>query len=78
MSSSARRRPGRRWLVAGGVLGLAALAPSAAKAAGSARALVLRARRELEDPVSAFCEAPCYEHDRAQDPGSQAQQETVT
>ena len=34
---------------------------------------MLRARRELEDPVSAFCEAPCYGHDRSQDPGSAPQ-----
>ena len=72
------RRAGQRWLVVGGVVGLAALTPSAMRAAGSARAMVLRARRELEDPVSAFCEAPCYSHDRLQDPGSAAREETVT
>lgn len=72
------RRAGQRWLVVGGVVGLAALVPSAIRAAGSAHAVVLRARRELEDPVSAFCEAPCYGHDRSQEPGSAAREETVT
>lgn len=67
----------RRWLVAGGVVGLAALAPVAGRAGRSARARVLRARREIEDPVSAFCEAPCYQHDRERDRAA-AHRETVT
>lgn len=61
------RRPSpraRRWIVAGGIAGLA-LAPSAVRVGGDLRARLARARAELDDPVSAFCGAPCYEHDRA-------------
>lgn len=50
-----------RWLVAGGLAGLALSWP-----AGRLRTLWrTRAPGPASDPVSAFRAAPCYEHDRA-------------
>jgi hypothetical protein len=60
--SSARRRG--RWLLAGGILGLA-LSPQARRAGIGLRARATRLGRVSADPVAPFREAPCYEHDRA-------------
>lgn len=59
--------PGRRrgrWLVAGGILGLA-LSPQARRAGLGLRARTARFGRPVGDPVEPFRQAPCYEHDRA-------------
>jgi hypothetical protein len=60
--SAARRR--RRWLVAGGIVGIA-LSPQARRAGMGLRARATRLARISTDPVAPFREAPCYEHDRA-------------
>ena len=58
------RRRGR-WLLAGGIVGLA-LSPGARRAGMGIRARVTRlARPPGDDPVAPFLAAPCYEHDRA-------------
>jgi len=57
------RRPGR-WLIAGGILGLA-LSPQARRAGLHARAWTMRLGRSDADPVAPFREAPCYEYGRA-------------
>lgn len=67
--STARRRG--RWLLAGGVVGVA-LSPGARRAGMGLRARVTRLGRAAGDPVAPFTEAPCYEHDRA--PASDAEQ----
>jgi hypothetical protein len=54
----------RRWLLVGGVLGLA-LSPRARRAGMEVRARATRLGRLSADPVAPFAEAPCYEHDRA-------------
>jgi hypothetical protein len=59
----ARRR--RRWLLAGGLVGLA-LSPQARRAGVGLRARAARLARPSADPVAPFREAPCYEHDRAE------------
>jgi hypothetical protein len=58
------RGRGRRWLLAGGILGLA-LSPAAAPYRRAVAARALRLRPPLADPVAAFREAPCYAHDDA-------------
>jgi hypothetical protein len=55
----------RRWLLAGGLIGLA-LSPQARRAGIGLRARVTRLGRVSTDPVAPFREAPCYEHDRAE------------
>lgn len=67
----------RRWIVAGGIAGLA-LAPSAVRVGGDLRVRLARARAELDDPVSAFCAAPCYEYDRATGRGAAARREAIS
>jgi hypothetical protein len=61
--SPARRR--RRWLLAGGIVGLA-LSPQARRAGMGLRARATRLARVSADPVAPFREAPCYEHDRTE------------
>jgi hypothetical protein len=59
--------PGRRrgrWLLAGGLVGLA-LSPQARRAGVGLRARAARLGRVSADPVGPFRQAPCYEHDRA-------------
>ena len=58
------RRRGR-WLLAGGLLGLA-LSPDARRVGVGLRARATRLGRPPGDPVAPFREAPCYEHDRAE------------
>ncbi len=58
------RRPGR-WLLAGGLLGLA-LSPQTRRAGMELRARAARLSRGSTDPVGPFRQAPCYEHDRAE------------
>jgi hypothetical protein len=53
-----------RWLLAGGILGLA-LSPRGRRAGLGLRARATRLGRPAADPVAPFREAPCYEHDRA-------------
>lgn len=62
------RRRGR-WIVAGGIVGLA-LSPGARRAAMTVRAHATRLGRSVADPEAPFREAPCYEHDRAIAEGS--------
>jgi hypothetical protein len=57
------RRRGR-WLIAGGLLGLA-LSPDARRIGVGLRARARRISRPPGDPVAPFREAPSYEHDRA-------------
>ena len=57
------RRRGR-WLVAGGIVGLA-LSPGARRIGMNIRAHVTRLGRTAGDPEAPFREAPCYEHDRS-------------
>ncbi len=59
-----------RWLVAGGVVGGLALAPRIRRGAIALRARATRLGRAGGDPVAAFREAPCYEHDRVSAGGS--------
>jgi hypothetical protein len=59
--SAARRRG--RWLLAGGVIGVA-LTPGARRAGLGLRARVTRLGRSAGDPVAPFREAPCYARDR--------------
>lgn len=59
---SATRRRGR-WLLAGGVIGVA-LTPRARRAGLGMRARLTRFGRAAGDPVAPFLEAPCYAHDR--------------
>ncbi|HSI30158.1 MAG TPA: hypothetical protein VK951_02400 [Miltoncostaeaceae bacterium] len=54
-----------RWLLAGGILGLA-LSPQARRAGMGLRARATRLGRVSADPVAPFRAAPCYEHDRAE------------
>jgi hypothetical protein len=61
--TSGRRRA--RWLLAGGVVGGVALAPRVRRGMLEMRARATRVSRVGDDPVAPFCEAPCYEHDRA-------------
>ncbi len=61
--TSGRRRA--RWLLAGGVVGGLALAPRIRRTSIEMRARATRLSRAGADPVAPFCEAPCYEHDRA-------------
>ena len=61
--SSGRRN--RRWLLAGGIVGLA-LSPQARRAGIGLRARAVRLGRGSADPVAPFRQAPCYEHDRAE------------
>jgi hypothetical protein len=58
------RGHGRRWLVAGGVVGLL-LTPAAARYRRAATARALRLRPPAADPVAPFREAPCYADDEA-------------
>ena len=60
--SGARRRG--RWLLAGGLLGLA-LSPEARRVGVGLRARATRLGRRAGDPVDPFRQAPCYAHDRA-------------
>ena len=60
---SPARRSGR-WLLAGGLLGLA-LSPDARRVGMTLRARATRIGRRAGDPVAPFRQAPCYEHDRA-------------
>ena len=59
-------RPVRRgrWLLAGGLLGLA-LSPDARRVGVTLRARATRIGRRAGDPVNPFRQAPCYAHDRA-------------
>ena len=59
-------RPVRRgrWLLAGGLLGLA-LSPDARRLGVTLRARATRIGRRAGDPVDPFRQAPCYAHDRA-------------
>jgi hypothetical protein len=59
-------RPVRRgrWLLAGGLLGLA-LSPDARRVGVTLRARATRLGRRTGDPVDPFRQAPCYAHDRA-------------
>lgn len=66
--SAARRRGG--WLLAGGIIGVA-LSPGARRAGMGLRARATRIGRVAGDPVAPFCEAPCYEHDRAAAAGAE-------
>ena len=59
-----------RWLLAGGVVGGLALAPRIRRGSIALRARATRVSRAGGDPVAPFCEAPCYEHDRAAAGGS--------
>ncbi|HMN98559.1 MAG TPA: hypothetical protein PKD59_04030 [Miltoncostaeaceae bacterium] len=52
-----------RWLLAGGLLGLA-LSPQARNAGMTLRARATRIGRRVGDPVDPFRQAPCYAHDR--------------
>jgi hypothetical protein len=52
-----------RWLLAGGLLGLA-LSPEARRAGVTLRARATRLGRRAGDPVDPFRQAPCYAHDR--------------
>jgi hypothetical protein len=61
--SRGRRRG--RWLLAGGIVGLA-LSPQARRAGVGLRARATRLGRLSADPVAPFADAPCYEHDRAE------------
>ena len=61
MSGHSRRG---RWLLAGGLLGLA-LSPQARSAGVTLRARATRIGRRAGDPVDPFRQAPCYAHDRA-------------
>jgi hypothetical protein len=71
----ARRR--RRWLLAGGLVGLA-LSPQARRAGSELRARAARLGRPSADPVAPFRQAPCYEHDRAEaHAGGQARTEAA-
>jgi hypothetical protein len=66
VSGDAERPRRRRWLVAGGVLGLV-LSPAAAPYRQAIAARALRLRRPGADPVAPFREAPCYEREGAQE-----------
>ena len=58
------RRGRGRWLVAGGLVGLA-LSPGARRAGIGLRARATRLRRGAGDgPVAPFLEAPCHQPDR--------------
>ena len=52
-----------RWIVAGGILGLA-LSPGARRVGIGVRARVTRLVNGAGDPEAPFRRAPCYEHDR--------------
>lgn len=54
-----------RWILAGGIVGLATLSPGARRIGMSVRARATRLGRPPGDPEAPFREAPCYEHDRA-------------
>ncbi len=64
MGGDAERPRRRRWLVAGGVLGLV-ISPAAAPYRQAIAARALRLRRPGADPVAPFREAPCYAHEDA-------------
>ncbi len=57
------RRRGR-WILAGGLVGLA-LSPGARRMGMGVRARATRLGRPPGDPEAPFREAPCYGHDRA-------------
>ena len=61
--SSGRRRG--RWLLAGGIVGLA-LSPQSRRVGIALRARAARLGSGSADPVAPFRQAPCYEHDRAE------------
>lgn len=52
-----------RWIVAGGILGLA-FSPGARRLGIGARARLTRLLNGAGDPEAPFRQAPCYEHDR--------------
>ncbi len=52
-----------RWIVAGGILGLA-LSPGARRVGIGVRARITRLVNGAGDPEAPFRQAPCYEHDR--------------
>lgn len=54
----------RRWILAGGIVGLA-LSPGARRLGMGVRARATRLGRQAGDPEAPFRGAPCYEHDRA-------------
>lgn len=54
------QRRARRWVIAGGVVGLAA-SPSIVRAIRELRARSMRAQRPGSDPIAGFRKAPCYE-----------------
>lgn len=62
MTSDGSRRG--RWILAGGILGLA-LSPGARRAGMGARARLTRLVNGAGDPEAPFRQAPCYEHDRS-------------
>ncbi len=53
-----------RWILAGGILGLA-LSPGARRIGMGVRARATRLGRPAGDPEAPFRAAPCYEHDRS-------------
>jgi hypothetical protein len=66
----------RRWLVAGGLLGLV-LSPVAAPYREALVTRALRLRRPGADPAAAFREAPCYAYDEELARDAARQGETV-
>ncbi len=66
-----------RWLVAGGIVGLA-LSPQARRAGIGLRARATRLGRISADPVAPFRDAPCYEHDRAEARAAEARTEAAS
>lgn len=71
---SAVRRRGR-WLLAGGIVGVA-LSPGARRAGMGLRARLRRLGRGAGDPVAPFTEAPCYADDAVTTPGAEQAEAT--
>lgn len=65
-----------RLLLAGGIIGVA-LSPGARRVGMGVRARVTRLSRAIGDPVAPFCEAPCYEYDRAAAAGTPRTEEAA-
>jgi hypothetical protein len=61
---SPRRRG--RWILAGGLVGLA-MSPRGRRVGLGLRARAMRRGRPAADPVEPFHGAPCYEYDRSAD-----------
>jgi hypothetical protein len=65
-----------RWIVAGGILGLA-LSPGARRVGIGVRARITRVLNGAGDPEAPFRQAPCYEHDRTTAAGGPARTEAA-